>query len=357
MIQCSKVIFFLLLLVRTQPKSINENCGNQNFNGNLVRESNSHPLSFSKFISTSEDNEQWKTLISTEVNELVKKFLQDAESNSSCLIQNVPHEMQYEIFNGKSSFRSLTSQQLILCQKLHTKSKLLLVFYFLLKQNLDLAHEIILGVNTQNFQEAEYAASHPGQTSWSDDHPLSTLDDILHCIIHRFEGCNRSKEGSGTYSGYENAKFWLVGGDKKLSTNDEHDLWTFMKEYVFKNDETRKKFGCLGLVVPEKHDDDDVDSHDGKINRREHSVIASGGARRTVSVGSGKWDEFRFIDLCALRHDVTIGTGSNNQVEKVKNSFEDGCRKMGLQWHDGYNELIDHLQLVQLQFLIKLALK
>ena len=82
---------------------------------------------------------------------------------------------------------------------------------------LDAAHDVILGVTTwEDLDLAEYAATHSGLTNWSQTHPLSDVDDVIHSMIHRLEG---SAVGEGGYTGYQNAKYWLAGvlNDRKVS--------------------------------------------------------------------------------------------------------------------------------------------
>ena len=158
------------------------------------------------------------------------------------LIRNAPYRMNYNISQGRSTLRDLTSiEERHLRVQMKTKMKanndssfsssIFGALQILLRGGdgsdkannnnfeknsaMDKAHELILGVNMTNIEEAEYAATHPGQTSWSADHPLSTEQDIMHALIHRLEGHN---VGEGGHWGYENAKYWLAGGDKKFES-------------------------------------------------------------------------------------------------------------------------------------------
>ncbi len=311
----------------------------------------SHPLSFSQL--TLETKLQIPTSIIIDHNEdeaaIVSSMLQNVESSSKLLLEGAPHRMNYGIFNGESSLRTLSSRESpepplpepkpkpkLLLPEQNSKNKALNILLLLLEQRLDQAHEMVLGVTVDNLQDAEYAATHPGETSWSADHPLTTLDDILHCIIHRFEGENKSVEGGGRATGYDNAKYWLAGGDKELECMGEHDLWLFMKDYVTANDE---RFGCLNLVSQP------CIKEDFDTTRRKYLIIASGGKERYVFVNPKMWDEFRFIDLCALRY-------ANNQ-----DSSDNLEGELKIVWEKDWSPLIDELQLVQLQFLFRLALK
>jgi hypothetical protein len=96
--------------------------------------------------------------------------------------------------------------------------------------SMDKAHGIILGVNETNNVEAEFAATNRGKTSWSEDHPLNTDQDMLHSIIHRLEG---GVIGEGGYTGYDNSKYWLFGGDKKYIYIDNHIVRTMFRHYVW----------------------------------------------------------------------------------------------------------------------------
>ncbi len=60
---------------------------------------------------------------------------------------------------------------------------------------------------TNNKNEAEYAESRQGETSWSSDHPLSTEQDVLYALIQGVEGHN---VGEGGHLGLRERKI-LVG--------------------------------------------------------------------------------------------------------------------------------------------------
>jgi hypothetical protein len=139
-------------------------------------------------------------------------LLFDGESGSSRLISQVPLQMNYNITKqGTSCLRNLTlaeSEYIQLSEKMFGEASMTHILAPLLilihgdSCCLDKAHELILGVNRTNIDEAEYAAMNPG-TSWSEDHSLNSDQDMLHALIHRIEG---DKIGEGGYTGYENAK-------------------------------------------------------------------------------------------------------------------------------------------------------
>ena len=132
--------------------------------------------------------------------------------------------------------------------------------------------------------DAEYAATHRGETSWTDDHPLDDVDDIIHSLINRIEG---SLVGEGGYTGYENAKYWAAGGPKKLAMAEicEHPV-------------------CRALVILATRKADLFSEHSSLLlatlipsQTVEHKIIAGGGKSRTVSVPAGNWDSLALIDL------------------------------------------------------------
>jgi len=104
-----------------------------------------------------------------------------------------------------------------------------------------------LGFNSTSIDEAEYAAMNPG-TSWSEDHSLNSHQDMLHALIHRIEGEHMGKCG---YTGYENAKYWLVRGGKMLEFVEEIIVEGKIKEYVLK----RNHLCHLDLIPSEKKTD------------------------------------------------------------------------------------------------------
>lgn len=251
------------------------------------------------------------------------------------LIRNAPYRMEYNISQGRSTLRDLTSiekaylqMEIQINNNSSSSSPILGALKILLHGDagqgsaMDKAHELILGVNMTNIEQAEYAATHPGQTSWSADHPLTTEQDILHALIHRLEGNNL---GEGGHLGYENAKYWLAGGDKKLESVCEHEVRRGMRDYVAQNS---GRFQCLDLIANEEG---------ASTACRTYNIIAGGGKLRNVHVREGEFDCFRFVDLCAKRY------SSNNEVELKENS-----------WNEEWTELIDELQEIELRLLLQL---
>jgi len=223
----------------------------------------------------------------------------------------------------------------------------------------DVAHEVLLGVNLDNVEEAEYAATHPGETNWSKQHPLSDVDDMAHSLIHRLEG---NRRGEGNHTGYENAKYWIAGGPKLNPTipppimTDAGDAnlngtvpsrtrtkpvgrynpvpWRLAK-FARRRAPTAAK---LGVVAPgaERREgsslsarDDDDDSEDnimpGHDDDVQHDVIAGGGRRRTVRVRRGCWDAIRFIDLVRMCYSpprVSVKDDSEKMIPCSDDDFE-----------------------------------
>lgn len=234
-------------------------------------------------------------------------ILQDASFSSSC------GELKYPIFNGKSALRSLPDscrsmiqRELKIHQDHNNKSKVALLL--LLAGHLDAAHDVLLGTSLQNLEQAEYAATHRGQTNWSEQHPLSDLDDLLHSIIHRMEG---SRLGEGGYAGYENALYWCTGGPKLYESPIAS---TAQKVTGLLGSVYRELCQCAvkqapicvsrGIIAPAA-----LQSHQGGFmtsmmvtrDRDEggvhHSIIAGGGKRRTVFVPQKCWDPIVFCLL------------------------------------------------------------
>jgi hypothetical protein len=209
--------------------------------------------------------------------------------------------IDYSISDGRSCLRNLANEerQWFGMTKLHdddddvssiTTRKTVMALLFFLRGNLSAAHEVILGVNLRNMEEGEYAASHRGETSWNDDHPLSIEDDIVHSLIHMCEGDN---VGEGGYLGWENAKYWAAGGDKKWYNSPqpkedgssvenaliEHPVYQALHKVAIKQNLSH----CVDRLWPKEG--------------RTHDIIAGGGKYRTVAVPSNCWDPFHFIEL------------------------------------------------------------
>jgi hypothetical protein len=183
---------------------------------------------------------------------------------------DAPISLGYSIFDGQSDLRKVASQQ-------HpTTSKTLLSLEFLLQKQLDAAHEVVLGVEETNVPDAEYAATHSGQTTWMKDHPFSDEDDLVHSIIHRLEG---DLKGEGGHVGWENAKFWVAGGPKKqkrLGHHAVHEALCSLCPTIAPS--------LTDLLIARK--------------MRQHEIIAGGGKLRTLCVDKGCFDPISFIQLC-----------------------------------------------------------
>lgn len=147
----------------------------------------------------------------------------------------------------------------------------------------DAAHEILLGVTLDNLEEAEYAATHRGQTDWAQTHYLSDAADMLHAAIHRMvEG---KDIGEGDQTGYDNARYWLAGGPKLLTTPAHHPV----RETLARIARDHAPKCCqAGVIVASA----------GSSKGAEHKVLSGGGKHRVVCVPCGQWDDFAFLQLC-----------------------------------------------------------
>jgi hypothetical protein len=249
-------------------------------------------------------------------------FIFDSEQTLD-LLRRAPLQMHYNITKqGRSSLRNLTPSESEYVQLSENRfgdtsnrtSIILAPLLILLhggQYSLDKAHELILGVNRTNIEQAEYAATHPGKTSWSVDHPLDADQDLLHALIHRLEG---EKVGEGGHTGFENAKYWLAGGDKMLESVEDHVVKDHLKEFVLK----RNYLHHLDLVP---------------LETRTYSIIAGGGKRRDVVVESGTFDFFRFHCMCEIRYG-----GQNENVSD---------------WKEDWSSYVDELQRAELEILFK----
>jgi len=216
--------------------------------------------------------------------------------------------LEYGIFRGRSSLRDLSPEDTRLFDDRDyypelASSKSLLAIALLLRGRGDAAHETVLGVDASNLGEAEYAATHPGKNHWSERHPLSDVDDMVHSIVHRLEG---DAWGEGNQTGWENAKYWVSGGPKRheevppasvrnrsAQQRRRHPVPVQLARYA-------RSFAphavAAGVVVDGGAEDDDG-AMTSDNRRRCHAVIAGGGEQRTVAVAPGCWDPIRFIDL------------------------------------------------------------
>ena len=176
--------------------------------------------------------------------------------------------LEYSIFSGHSSLRNLPSR--------FTGNKTFIALQLLLQKQLDAAHEVLLGVDWTNLDDAEYAATHRGQTNWAEEHPFSDEDDLVHSILHRLEG---DLEGEGGHRGWENAKYWAAGGPKSFKSLGGHPvhkaLCSLCRELAPTLDD---------LLVAKK--------------TRQHEIIAGGGKTRTLWIEQGCFDPISFIALC-----------------------------------------------------------
>jgi hypothetical protein len=250
-------------------------------------------------------------------------FIFDSEQTLD-LLRRAPLQMHYNITKeGRSSLRSLTSSESEYVQlsehqfdtASNNRTSIILAPLLILlhggQYSLDKAHELILGVNRTNIEQAEYAATHPGKTSWSVDHPLDADQDLLHALIHRLEG---ETAGEGGHTGFENAKYWLAGGGKMLESVEDHVVKNHLKEYVLK-----RKYLHHPDLVP--------------LETRTYSIIAGGGKRRVVVVQSGTFDFFRFHAMCEIRYG-----GHNDDVSD---------------WNEDWSSSLDELQRAELEILFK----
>jgi hypothetical protein len=150
----------------------------------------------------------------------------------------------------------------------------------LLRGYSDAAHEMLLGVTLDNLDEAEYAATHRGETDWAQKHPLTDSSDILHAAIHRLiEGHD---VGEGGQTGYENSKYWLAGGPNLLSKPQPHPVRTTLARIARQH--TPRCISEGNLIAPK--------------GGAKHSVLSGAGKTRTVFVPHGQWDDFCFLKLC-----------------------------------------------------------
>lgn len=152
-----------------------------------------------------------------------------------------------------------------------------LALLLLLEGRGDEAHEAVLGVTADNFREAEYAATHP-PSNWSRIHPLSEEDDMVHSLIHRWEG---DRVGEGNHTGWENAKYWACGGPKRLD-GEELGAHPVRRALAALAAEHAPNLLRLGVVA---------------ATPCQHEVLADGGSHRVVAVPPGCWDPVQFIIL------------------------------------------------------------
>ena len=200
-----------------------------------------------------------------------------------------PASLDYSIFGGTSCLGDLPPRESDWIDTYGKSASALLLFLADNRKYVDAAHEVILGVTPSNMEDAEYAATHPG-SGWMDKHPLSTVDDWIHSIIHR-DGEGIFK-GEGNHTGFENSKYWAAGGPKALPTGGVPPICTHPVAVQLASEAPQCAPRCcaLGLVVVGR--DKGIPSLAAM-----HSVLADGGIRRTVTVPAGHWDPFRFVQL------------------------------------------------------------
>ena len=233
-----------------------------------------------------------------------KAILDKAWEDANTLSQRTSLLMEYGLFNGVSALRSLSRDEARLLEPSHYglqlhdgKSEAEASFYravailLLLGGNLGAAHEVLLGVTPTELEEAEHAATHPGQTPWAEEHPwcFSDTSDLLHAAIHRLEGAHR---GEGNHTGYENARYWALGGPKSLTKPARHPVREFLAEQALKVAPLLCVSGGLLFGASPAESDDD----DGSEQQR---VV---------------WDDLAFIDLCRLRHEGELSEGKCAEV-------------------------------------------
>lgn len=179
-----------------------------------------------------------------------------------------PLALEYSIFSGISALHTLPL--------VDTGSKAFIALQLLTQRNIDAAHEVILGVNWSNIEEAEYAATNRGQTNWTQEHPFSDEDDMVHSLIHRLEG---DLKGEGGFTGWDNAKYWAAGGPKMYKCVGRHPVHQALCRLCGKLAPTLEP-----LLVAKK--------------KRQHEIIAGGGKTRILCVEDGCFDPISFIALC-----------------------------------------------------------
>lgn len=246
-------------------------------------------------------------------NKLLTNALDAADQDSHKVASRItPLPMEYSIFQGVSSIRDISDSDKHLVdpdvlfgsiasstdadcpREAADAQRCACATLLLLRGYLDAAHDVILGITLDNVEEGEYAASHRGETNWMQEHPLSDSADLIHAAIHRLEG---SAVGEGDHMGYENSKYWLVGGPKALERPAMHSVRTDLARMA------RECAPCCvtqGVIAGE--------------NGAKHSIIAGGGKMRTVHVPAGQWDGFVFVDLCERRE---CGVLSQELIDEV----------------------------------------
>ena len=231
-----------------------------------------------------------------------KPILDAAFENVAILSRKNSLRMDYGLFRGASTLRSLSTDDQKLFdpshygiesfQTLQQKASFYRVvsLLLLLQGNLGAAHEVLLGVTFDELDEAEYAATRPGQTPWAQNHPFSFEDtsDWIHSVIHRYEGDNL---GEGNHTGYDNAIYWAKGGPKKLKQPNEHVLRKILATAVSK----RAPLLCKSVL-------------------RSINVDSNGDEAENELL----WDDVAFIELCRLNHEGKLTKEESVEVEELQ---------------------------------------
>ena len=260
-------------------------------------------------------------------NFLCKQKADNVDVDSFKVVEQIKF-LHYSIFEGRSAFRNLSSASSRLRPLLEddslTKSSKALLLLSLLgdghhhggtddshNHNIgDLAHELLLGVTLDNLDEAEYAATHRGQTSWTQDHPFEDIDDVVHSIVHRLEG---NTKGEGGHTGYDNAKYWVAGGPKmysKLTNNVNLKYKRTLCEIAKRKTPIAVSLGVIVKQDPDNNKDKDGETEEGI----RHHILAGGGKPpRPVFIPYGCWDPIRYIDLCCIYNGKVEGANLDDE--------------------------------------------
>lgn len=230
--------------------------------------------------------------------------------------------MGYSIFNGTSSLRSLADDDDRGGLDVFRPSSFGVyglrnppAFYraaaalLLSRGNLEAAHEVILGVTPHNLDEAEYAATHRGQTDWAKRHPLTDTADRIHSIIHRLEG---PALGEGNHTGYDNAKYWVLGGPKELACPAQHPIRDELRRIALEHAPCCCCFGNgRGAIVAGQGEDGE-----GSI----HRIIVGGDEEKTreVRIPPGEWDDVAFIHACRLRAEGSLSEAECREIAMLQ---------------------------------------
>lgn len=239
-------------------------------------------------------------------NDALKNVLDVAHQDALDMASVTSLPMEYSIFRGHAAIRDLPDSDVhLLSPETHFQNNNNLsaawratAALLLLRGHADAAHEVLLGVMRDNVEEAEFAATHPGQTDWAKQHPLTDSADLLHAAIHRLEG---SKLGEGNHTGFENAMYWLAGGPKMLESPASHPVRTRLVQLA----KERAPF-CVAK---------------GVISRgAEHTIIAGDGATRQVLVPHGEWDGFAFVGVCERRACGELSPKEDGEVANLQHA-------------------------------------